>query len=183
MTAATTWMVPVTTLRRTTGSQRHEYRRGRLGTLRVADTVVPADAEVTVDVMLTSVDGALEVAGSVTSDWEGECRRCLRAVGEHLSTAVRELYRPRSGGPEDDDEETYPLEGDHLDLAPLARDALLLALPLAPLCRDDCPGLCPTCGTDLATTTCDCPRPGGDPRWAALDALGSLGGADAGSAS
>jgi uncharacterized protein len=178
----TTWLVPITALRRTTGAQRSEHRRGALGRLHVADAVVPADAEVVADVVLTAVDGGLEVAGTVRSDWEGECRRCLRPVGGVLSTDVRELYRPRAAG-EAEDEETYALGVDYLDLAPLARDALLLALPLAPLCREDCAGLCPTCGADLAEEPCGCSTIVADPRWAALDALRDLGGAEAGSAS
>jgi uncharacterized protein len=182
--AATAWRVPITALRRTLGSRREEHRHGRLGGLRVVDVVVPAEADVTADVVLTSVDGGLEVAGTVRSDWVGECRRCLRPVGGTVSAEVRELYRPRAEGEDDDDdEETYPLGADHLDLAPLARDALLLSLPLAPLCRDDCPGLCPSCGADLAENPCDCEGPARDPRWAALDALGDPGGAEPDSAS
>jgi len=180
--SATAWLVPITALRRSVGSQRDEHRRGRLGALRVADAEVPPDAEVHVDVVLTAVDGGLEVAGTVRGDWAGECRRCLRPVGGELVTDVRELYRPRTEGEaDDDDEETYPLGGDHLDLAPLARDALLLSLPLAPLCRDDCAGLCPVCGADLAEATCSCATADVDPRWAALDGLASRGGAGAGS--
>ena len=52
------------------------------------------------------------------------------------------------------DEDTYPLEGDQLDLRPLVRDALLLELPLAPLCREDCRGLCAECGADLNLGPC-----------------------------
>ena len=54
------------------------------------------------------------------------------------------------------DEDTYPLEGDQLDLRPLVRDALLLELPLAPLCREDCRGLCAECGADLNLGPCQC---------------------------
>ena len=68
------------------------------------------------------------------------------------------------------DEDTYPLEGDQLDLRPLVRDALLLELPLAPLCREDCRGLCAECGADLNLGPCQC-RPALDARWRALDAL------------
>ena len=57
------------------------------------------------------------------------------------------------------------LLGDQLDLMPLARDAVLLHLPLAPLCRDDCAGLCPSCGNDLNQSTCDCDMTIPDPRW------------------
>ena len=81
---------------------------------------------------------------------------------------VRERYAP--GGGADRDEEAYPLAGDELDLEPLARDAVLLELPLAPLCAEDCRGLCPTCGANRNTEPCACPRPV-DPRWSALDAL------------
>jgi uncharacterized protein len=180
--STTTWLVPITALRRTLGSQREEHRHGPLGGLRVADSVVPAATDVAVDVVMTAVDGGLEVAGTVRGDWAGECRRCLRPVGGVLTTDVRELYRPRAAG-EAEDEETYALGVDYLDLAPLARDALLLALPLAPLCREDCAGLCPTCGADLAEEPCGCSTIVADPRWAALDALRDLGGAEAGSAS
>jgi uncharacterized protein len=72
------------------------------------------------------------------------------------------------------DEETYPLEGDQLDLRPLVRDALLLELPLAPLCRQDCCGLCTQCGADLNSGPCDC-LPAPDPRWGALDVLRGAG--------
>jgi uncharacterized protein len=67
--------------------------------------------------------------------------------------------------------ETYPILGDHLDLEPLAREAVVLSLPLVPLCRPDCAGLCPTCGADRNAGPCACPPPDGDPRWSALDAL------------
>ena len=64
------------------------------------------------------------------------------------------------------DGETYPLEGDEIDLEQLVRDTVLLDLPAAPLCRDDCAGLCPACGADRNRARCDCdtdrcPIPGG----------------------
>ena len=67
--------------------------------------------------------------------------------------------------------ETYPLDDDTLDLEPLVRDALLLELPLAPLCTEDCAGLCPSCGADRNETQCDCRVDDTDPRWAALRSL------------
>ena len=68
------------------------------------------------------------------------------------------------------DEEAYLIENDAVDLAPLARDAILLDLPLAPLCREECRGLCPECGIDRNEESCDCSAPI-DPRWATLDGL------------
>jgi uncharacterized protein len=166
------WLVPVTTLRRSTGARRHELRSGRVGELRVAASTVPADAEATADALLDSVDGGIEVIATVSAPWRGECRRCLKPVEGRLRCDVREVYRPRGSheGP-DGDEDTYELHLDHLDLEPLIRDALLLELPFAPLCREDCRGLCPTCGADRNDGPCGCPTASGDPRWAALNVL------------
>jgi uncharacterized protein len=164
------WLVPVTRLRRVHGQRQHESRRGSLGELRVADSRVPAGSEVRVEATLDSLDGGIEVTGTVSAPWQGECRRCLAPIDAFLSVRVREMYRPRSARQADLDEETYPLQGETLDLAPMARDALLLELPLAPLCRPDCPGLCPDCGR-LRDGGCACPPSATDPRWAGLDTL------------
>jgi uncharacterized protein len=71
----------------------------------------------------------------------------------------------------EDDLDLYPYEGDDVDLAPLFRDQIVLAVPYAPLCDEDCKGLCSVCGTDLNTTSCDCDRAVIDPRWTALKTL------------
>lgn len=166
------WLVPVTTLRRSLGNRREEHRAGTVGELRVADSVVPAGSTVTADAVLDSVDGGIEVTADIEARWVGQCRRCLKPVGGQLRTHVREMFRSRSPGERpDEDEETYPLSGEMLDLRPLVRDAVLLDLPLAPLCHEGCAGLCPTCGADLNDGDCGCPPPAQDPRWAALDAL------------
>jgi uncharacterized protein len=165
------WLVPITRLRRSHGQRQHETRRGSLGELRVADTSVDAGAEVVVDADLDSIDGGIEVAGTVTAPYTAECRRCLRPIHEVLEVAVREMYRPHPVRERQEDEDTYPLEGELLDLAPLARDAVLLELPVNPLCRPDCEGLCPTCGAALDDGPCGCPAPASDPRWGALEAL------------
>jgi uncharacterized protein len=173
---ANPWLVPVTSLRRQVGARREEWRAGPVGELTVASSVVPASAEVVADVRLDSISGGIEVAASIRAPWLGECRRCLRPIDGELCCEVRELYRPRAEHEAPDaDEETYPLSGDHLDLRPLVRDALLLELPLAPLCRENCRGLCPTCGADLNRGSCGCPPAANDQRWAALDSLRATG--------
>jgi uncharacterized protein len=140
--------------------------------LRVADSAVEASAEATAVAVLTSIDGGIEVAADVDAPWVGECRRCLKPLNGDLHCEVRELYRPRTASEaSDQDEDTYPLAGEQLDLRPLVRDALLLELPIAPLCQPDCRGLCPTCGADLNRGDCSCPPTQTDPRWAALDSL------------
>ena len=69
------------------------------------------------------------------------------------------------------DGETYPLEHDSVDLALPVRDAVLVELPLAPLCGPDCAGLCPVCGRDSNDDPCSCDQTTPDPRWAALSQL------------
>jgi uncharacterized protein len=107
----------------------------------------------------------------------GECARCLGPVTSSVDVAFRELYEPDSGpqalaSEPDDDVDRRFMVGDLIDLEPAFRDAVVLALPLAPLCRADCEGLCPECGTPLAEA-----GPGhshgadADPRWAALSQL------------
>lgn len=166
------WLVPITSLRRSVGNRREETRSGRIGELKVADSRVDPDADVTAAAVLDSVDGGIEVSAAIAAPWHGECRRCLRPVGGLLHTEVREVYRPRPARERpDDDDETYPLTGEQLDLRPLVRDAILLELPIAPLCREDCAGLCATCGADLNEGTCGCAPPAADPRWGVLDVL------------
>ena len=66
----------------------------------------------------------------------------------------------------------YSMTADWLDLEPIAHDACILELPLAPLCRADCLGLCPSCGANRNRETCTCTGKA-DPRWAALSGLGT----------
>jgi len=127
---------------------------------------VPQGSEVVVDVGLEWVHGGILASGTVSAPWVGECRRCLAPAGGELSTHVRELFE-EAGDPE----VTYPLHGDQLDLEPLARDAVLLELPLAPLCQEDCKGLCPVCGSNRNQGPCTGHSEGVDARWAALDVL------------
>jgi uncharacterized protein len=142
----------------------------------VTGSEVPPGADVDVDIVIEAVDGGIVATGTVTAPWAGECRRCLGPVGGTLDVQVRELYEPRPEGYELAEsvaweEETYPLHGDQLDLFPLAKDAILLNLPPVPLCRDDCAGLCPSCGADRNEGPCGCLRDVGASRWSALDAL------------
>jgi uncharacterized protein len=70
----------------------------------------------------------------------------------------------------EDDLDVFPYEGDVVDLEPLIREQFILAVPFAPLCKDDCKGLCPMCGIDRNVETCRCEKPV-DPRFAGLEAL------------
>ncbi len=104
-----------------------------------------------------------------------ECSRCLRDVDFPLDLRLQEEYLPSldltTGRPTDTDDELDVLRlTDHheLDLEAPIRDAALLAVPLAVLCQDDCPGLCPTCGLHLDDGPHDHPDDHIDPRLEAL---------------
>lgn len=131
-----------------------------------AAEVVPG-ADVSVALTLVSFLGGVTATGHVTAPWRAACRRCARPVQGILEVRVAEQFRP-GAGPDDDD--AYPLVNETIDLRDLVRDAVVLELPLAPLCRPDCAGLCPTCGCDRNERACGC-QPEIDPRWATLDAL------------
>lgn len=123
--------------------------------------------EITVDVRATSSLDGIAVHGEVRVPWAGECRRCLVAVSGVAVADVDELYVTGESLRED----ALPIEGDQLDLAPLAREYALLELPEAPLCRADCAGICPVCGIDRNNASCDCDTSVRDERWGALDQL------------
>lgn len=171
------FVVPVAALRRTVGASRHEVQRGVIPGLGTVSVSVPEGEPVVVDVDLSSYPGGIAVRGTVSAPWVGECRRCGGSVASTVTAAVRERFTPDGGT--DRDEDAYPLTGDELDLEPLARDAVMLDLPLAPLCAPDCRGICPQCGTNWNRASCDC-GPVRDPRWSALDGLRESG--DAGMA-
>jgi len=126
------------------------------------------DEPVGVQVRLESMSTGITVAGRVSATWAGECRRCLAPVRERLRVDVDELYQRVL-----EDPDAHPIVNDQINLVPMVRENLLVALPVGPLCRSDCPGICPQCGADLAVGACGCTVPNRDPRWAVLDALRS----------
>ncbi len=128
---------------------------------------VPDGAMVTLSLRLESYVGGLRARGTVRAPWRGSCRRCLTTVDGRVEAVVDERFVPERG---DADELDYRYQGDEVDLAPLVHDAVFLELPLAPLCRPDCQGLCPQCGADRNVAPCACRAPS-DPRWDTLDAL------------
>jgi uncharacterized protein len=172
--AAEPFLVHVARLRRAPGLASHEVLRGPVelaGPLHEdgidpGRSVVPAGAEAECDVEVRAFDGGIEVQGTVTAPWSGLCRRCTIPVEGELRIPVRERF----GEGAVTEDEMYPILDDTIDLGPLARDAIVLELPMAPLCRDDCRGLCPQCGADLNEGECGCVAPR-DPRWANLDVL------------
>jgi uncharacterized protein len=117
--------------------------------LRVELAGVPAGADMEVTVLLEAVHEGVLVTGTATAPVSGECARCLEPVTSSVEASFQELYHYEPS-PEEDDEDMLLLDGDLLDVEPVLRDAVVLALPLSPLCSDDCAGLCPECGVRLA---------------------------------
>jgi len=124
------------------------------------------DGPVDVDLRLDVLTDGIVVSGTVSAAWTGQCRRCLAEVGGPLTVPIHELYQIVLTDPD-----AFPIVQDQIDLTPMLREALLLEVPAAPLCRADCAGLCPVCGTDRNERVCDCDTTVRDERWAALDAL------------
>lgn len=134
---------------------------------------VPAGATLDADLRLEWVAEGVLVTGTITAPIEGECGRCLRPITDTVRVTIQELYASEGSATEEttDSDEISRLDGDLLDLEPHVRDALVLELPTNPLCRPDCPGLCPECGVHLDDVPADHHHEQADPRWAALGRL------------
>ena len=123
-------------------------------------------------------------AGTFKGHLTVACSRCVGPVKLNLDEALRVTFMPPGEMPKDDGEaaaeegvevaegdlDVFPFDGEKIDLEPLFREQFVLAIPYAPLCREDCAGLCPQCGIDRNTATCSCEKPI-DPRLAALKGL------------
>lgn len=138
--------------------------------MAVGMAAVPEGAQLTLDLRLESVVEGVLVSGTVTAPVTGECARCLTPVSDTVSVPVTELFAYPDSATEQtsEEDEVSHLVGDLLDLEPVVRDALVLDLPLSPLCRDDCRGLCAGCGERLDDLPADHTHTVTDPRWAAL---------------
>ena len=137
--------------------------------LRVELMGVLPGSPVEMDIRLESVMEGVLASGTARVLLTGECARCLGQVEEDLDVSLQELYvYPESDAAED---EAARLDGELLDLEPVLRDAVVLALPFRPMCRADCPGLCVECGVRLADQPGHEHAESIDPRWAALAAI------------
>src|SRR4051794_4684112 len=163
----------------------------RPGTERHVTRTVPAPADLGIEVLRVAegspveldlrleavVEGVL-VTGTAHAALSGECVRCLDEISSETTVDLLELFvhdgedlgpeASSRGADETEDGETSRLEGDLLDLEPVLRNAVVLALPFQPLCREDCPGLCVECGARLADEPGHAHDAAVDPRWAAL---------------
>jgi uncharacterized protein len=139
---------------------------------------VTEGSPVELDLRLEAVMEGVLVTGTATVALVGECTRCLEAIEDEVTVDLQELYvyddqhsSARHEGDDGLEDEAGRLEDDLLDLEPLLRDAVVLALPFQPLCRDDCPGLCTECGARLADDPDHAHDDPIDPRWQGLQQL------------
>jgi len=160
MTSARPLRVGVSELLAHPGTRRRFDDEVTLDGLAISSAAVVPGSPIEIHLVLESIGGPVTASGTVGASWTGECRRCLEPVQGHASASVREIFetRPTEG-------ETYRLDGEQIDLEPMVRDAVLLALPLAPLCAPDCEGPAPEA---FPTGPPDEDAPALDPRWAAL---------------
>jgi len=126
---------------------------------------------------LRSGEGIL-ATGNLSTQVELACDRCLRPFAVPMTFTLEEEFRPAidivtgASLPVVKNDEGTQIDAHHiLDLSEVVRQGILLAIPMHPLCRPDCAGLCPRCGENLNTGPCACPAPEGDPRWDALRQL------------
>lgn len=124
-----------------------------------------------VDAQLEGVSDGVLVTATVAAPLAGECARCLDPFSSQLTVSFQELFSSEPALADEDDaagQDEYVLDGDILDLEPALRDALVLELPLSPLCGPDCPGLCAECGARLADAGPDHGHASSGGPWAAL---------------
>ena len=166
MSVSTGLRIIVADLLRRPGAQRAVQIDAPIDDLMAGPIAVPPDAPVHVDATLERIPEGIVVRGEVDVVWAAECSRCLKPLQGNLAVGIDELFEPHPI-----DGETYLLDDDCIDLDQVVRDAVVLELPPAPHCRDDCRGLCPVCGADRNETECGCVEEADDPRWAALRSL------------
>ena len=135
-----------------------------IGLARLATSPVEADLRAE-----SVVEGVL-ITGRAQAGVTFECSRCLTEFPSQVSVELCELFTGpgHAVAPEED---AYEIVGTDVDLEPMLRDALVLALPLSPVCSLDCKGYCAGCGQNLNEGACTCAPDDVDPRWAELEAL------------
>lgn len=169
------WIVSTRELERRPGTMRTVHRTAPAPSGEQAIGItgvigVPDGSDVELDLTLESVTEGVYLSGSAAVHLAGECSRCLEALHDELEVGLGELFAyPASATEETTDSDEIPrLVDERIDLTQLVRDAVVTDLPMAPLCREDCPGLCSECGERWADLAADHGHETLDPRWAAL---------------
>jgi DUF177 domain-containing protein len=169
--AADPWRVELRELGRRAGSMQELERTVPAPEgFRVELIGVPEGAPVQLRLRLEAVMEGVLVSGEVEAPLVGQCARCLDDIEDTLTLPVQELFAYEGSTTEatSEEDEVRLVEGERIDLEPMVRDAVVLALPLSPTCSDDCSGLCVDCGERLDDLPADHSHDVVDPRWAGL---------------
>jgi uncharacterized protein len=171
--AASPYLFDLRELGRRAGALREYHRTVPAPVGMDAEVIgVPTGTSLTLDLRLESVTEGVLVTGTVTAPITGQCARCLDPIARDVRVEVCELFAYPESATDNTTEldEVFRIQGDLLDVEPVVRDAVVLALPWTPLCRPDCRGLCADCGQRLDDLPVDHSHEMLDPRWAALAA-------------
>lgn len=141
--------------------------RGTLGWLDESDVVE-------LDLVADGVTDGIVVSGTLSGTMHLSCSRCLVSYDQAFHQPVDEWFGV-AGQSNDGENEGYEVRDDRIDLEPMVRDVIVLAIPTRPLHDEACQGLCPTCGGDRNVVDCGHDQKPTDLRWAPLDALRVLG--------
>jgi uncharacterized protein len=121
---------------------------------------------VKVAVTVSRSDGTILASGTISTEVGYACSRCLAEFSRHLRVTFKVLCVPEGRQPETEEESiTYNPQDAQIDLTGFIREQIILSLPVKPLCREDCAGLCAGCGVNLSRQPCQCPAAPPDPRW------------------
>jgi len=130
---------------------------------------------VKVELLVSKSQDQLICRGKAITSVKLECSRCLIEYEQSLSSDL-DFVIDLSGSlektnPEEEDYFVADHSSNFFEIDALVREAIILSLPLKPLCSDACKGLCPICGIDLNRSQCDCVKESTDPRWDGLKGL------------
>jgi uncharacterized protein len=154
--------------------EENQWRPEELG-----EVVAGFNGPVCVDIWLDKQeDGLIQANGEFSADLKLSCGRCLEDFDQKIQGRLNLVFLPQPMEADsdeleltDEDMEVSFYDGGEIDLSEALRDELALSLPMAPLCRPDCQGLCPVCGKPRAEGDCGCENDEQDPRWSKLAGL------------
>ncbi len=168
-------LIDISELRQERGAAATFTFREEMSHLDFGGEEIPFAAPVEVTGQAVNTGYAFLVKGTVHTALSSVCSLCLTSFELPLQAEFAALYREADAVPEEDAEEeffdVYPLSGDIIDLTRVVLESIVLAVPMKPICREDCRGLCQRCGQNRNTGSCDCSEEKGDPRFAVLQQL------------
>jgi DUF177 domain-containing protein len=158
-------VIDISDLSSTPGAAKEIRRREPIAGVKVPLTWMGDEEAAEISLLAESVIEGILVSGEVAGVLHQSCSRCLRDFDDRFTHEVEETFFYSHP------EENYHVENERIDLEPMLRDVILLAVPVAPLHSADCLGLCPVCGQDRNEVDCGHTQDTSDLRWAPLKEL------------